>query len=84
MRERKVLRHVRHLREEEFLPPGDPSRSYHRQFRKTRMHWMLALIYQKRTDVLFVVIFAIAAFVLAIGFILYLFLHWVLTAAGVI
>ena len=74
----KTFRRVRKLREEEFIPSGEPGKSYKRMFKKTRMSWPLALIYFKRGDVLAVILLFYAGIIIALCIVGYFALQWVL------
>lgn len=80
----KAFKRVRKQREDEFIPPGQPDRSYQRRFTKTKMSWPLALWYAKRLDVLAAVTIFIGLIIAGVGYILYLCLKWFLAHFGVL
>lgn len=79
----KMFRRVRKQRDMEYVPPNEPTTSYKRQFVKTRMHWTLVLILQKRWDVLVVMLFIYGLIIVIVCYGAYLFLRIILSHFGV-
>ena len=80
----KTFKRVQKMREEEFTPPGEPTKSYKRVYKKTKMSWPLALIYFKRGDVLVAVALLYIAAAIGSCLVIYLALQWLLRFFGVV
>ena len=74
----KTFKRVRKQREFEFIPPHNPNVSHVRHYRKARMSWMLDLIYRGRVDVLMALALLIGLLLVALGFVIYIAVNWLL------
>jgi len=72
----KIIKKIHKEREREFVPPGDPTQKYQRQYRKVRMHWLWNLWYTKRKDVILLVALITTVVCIVGGYALYLLLSW--------
>lgn len=64
------------------MPPTDPSIPYKRQYTKTKMSWPLALIYNKRVDVLVLVIILLGIFLAFVGVCIFFFIRYLSNLLG--
>jgi len=71
---RNIFKIIKKQREQEFIPPNDPSQSYYRTFDKTRMSWPIALLYKGRIDILALIVILIVFMAICVIAFLYIFI----------
>ena len=77
----KTFKRIKKQRQEEFLPPVDPTQPYKRNFEKTRMSWPVALLYSRdknATHLLIFLILFLGIIIIIVGYLGWLFLKWFL------
>lgn len=78
----KTFKRVIKQREKDFYPPFKPDKPFKRQYRKIKLSWPMSLIYNKRTDVLIVVLLVLGVLLVVAFFILYHIVFWIFDLLG--